>query len=137
MKKITSFLALISCLLILSNCKKAEGTGGSSMIKGKVYVKNYNSTGTVLLSEYYGKDVDVYIIYGENSNYFSDKVATSYDGSFEFPYLTKGKYRIFVYEQCYSSATDPCPSGVSEVIVSTEITKNKSTVELADIVIKD
>jgi hypothetical protein len=37
----------------------------------------------------------VYIIYG-NGTELGDDVRTSYDGSFQFKYLTKGQYKVFV-----------------------------------------
>ncbi len=133
MKMKNVFLFLIVILSLgFSSCKKYAGEGGNSMIKGKVIVQNYNTNGTTLLGEYFGADVEVYIIYGESSNFYNERVRTSYDGSFEFPFLTKGKYRVFVYSKCFD-----CDEGIEEVIVSTEITKNKSTIDLGNIVIKD
>jgi hypothetical protein len=137
MKKIGFFIALSLMFSMMSSCNKAAGEGGTSVIKGKVYVENWNSSGTAITSKYYGQDVEVYIIYGTESNFFNDRIRTSYDGSFEFPYLAKGKYRVFVYEQCFNTVDDPCPSGMREVLRSAEITKNKSTVDLGDITIKD
>lgn len=123
------------CLVMtfgLSSCKKYAGEGGNSVIQGKIYVKNYNTNGTTLLNEYYGADVEVYIIYGETSNFYNERLRTSYDGSFEFRFLTKGKYRVFVYSKCFD-----CDTGFEEIIVPTEITKNKATVDLGNIVIND
>lgn len=137
MKKTAFFILLAGLFSVMSSCSKSAGEGGTSVIKGKVYVQNYNSSGTAITNEYYGQDIDVYIIYGTESNYFNDRIRTSYDGSFEFPYLAKGKYRIFVYSKCWDTQDNPCPSGMTEVLVSTEITKNKSSVVLDDIVIKD
>lgn len=137
MKKILLFLSLISIFSLFSSCNKSAGQGGNSMIKGKVYVQNYNSSGTAITSEYFGQDFDVYIIYSADGTYFNDKIATSYDGSFEFPYLAKGKYQIFVYSKCFNTAQNPCPSGQETVLVSAEITKNKSTVDVGTITIKD
>jgi hypothetical protein len=127
-----SFGVLLGLLFLLGACHKEAGEGGKSIIKGKVFVQDYNTNGTILISEYYGPDIDVYIIYGADNTYFNDRIRTSYDGSFEFPYLAKGKYRVFAYEKCLT-----CPSGVKEVILETAITKNKSEIELPDLVIKD
>lgn len=135
MKKIALFIMLTGLFSLISSCNKAAGEGGTSVIKGKIYIQNYNSSGTVITGEYYGQEVDVYIIYGTESNYFNDRIRTSYDGSFEFPYLAKGRYRIFVYEKCFDSTQ--CPSGTKEVIVEANITKNKSTVDVGTITIKD
>lgn len=121
-----------STLLVfaLAACKKIEGEGGTSTIKGKVYVKNYNSLGN-LVGEYDGAKEDVYIIYGEGDNAFDDKVECSYDGSFEFKYLEEGKYTIFAYEDCLD-----CDSGEKEVIAKVEITEKKSVVDAGTITIK-
>lgn len=137
MKRIIFFIFLSGLVGLTSSCNKAAGEGGTSVIKGKIYVQNYNSSGTAITAEYFGQDVEVYIIYGTESNYFNDRIRTSYDGSFEFPYLAKGKYRIFVYEQCFNTEDDPCPSGMREVIVETSIAKNKSIVDVGTITIKD
>ncbi len=137
MKKIVFFLSIFAFFFVISSCNKSAGEGGTSIIKGKVYVENYNSSGTAITSKYFGQDFDVYIIYGADGTYFNDKIATSYDGSFEFPYLAKGKYQIFVYSKCFNSIENPCPSGQETVLVSTEITENKSTVDVGTITIKD
>lgn len=137
MKNLVLIVAVFGLFSIFSSCNKAAGEGGTSVIKGRVYVQNYNSAGTAITAEYYGQDVEVYIIYGTKSNFFNDRIRTSYDGSFEFPYLAKGSYRIFVYEQCFNTVDNPCPSGMREVLVKTDITKNKSTVDVGTITIKD
>jgi hypothetical protein len=137
MKKIIFLLGIFSFVFLISSCNKSAGEGGTSIIKGKIYIQDYNVSGTAITSEYFGQDVDVYIIYGADGTYFNDKIATSYDGSFEFPFLAKGKYQIFVYGKCFNSAENPCPSGQETLLVSTEITKNKSTVDVGTITIKD
>ncbi len=125
------FLLLpIISLLLLSSCKKVEGEGGTSTIKGKIIENRYSSVGSIIAT-YDAADQNVYIIYGDGSTYFDDKIATSYDGTFEFRYLQKGSYTIFVYEDC-----NTCPSGKSQVILSTKIEKKKSTVDLGTMTIK-
>lgn len=136
MKKIFYLVKILITISLITSCNKAAGEGGTSMIKGKVYVENYNVSGTAITSEYFGADQDVYIIYGADGTYFSDKIATSYDGSFEFPFLAKGKYQIFVYSKCFNTMGS-CPSGQEEVLVLADITKNKSTVDVGTITIKD
>lgn len=78
--------------------KKDANSGGTARIKGRVYVKNYNSTFTRLNESYYAAGEDVYIVYG-NSPVYNDKIKTSYDGSFEFNKLRKGSYKIFVWSK--------------------------------------
>jgi len=116
--------------LSLAACKKIEGEGGTSVIKGKIHVKNYNPLGT-LISEYDGAKEDVYIIYGDENNVYDDKMEASYDGTFEFKYLEKGTYTIFAYEECAT-----CDSGDSAVIKTVTIDEKKSTVDIGDLVIR-
>ena len=69
---------------------------GKASIKGRVWVSNFKQDGITLSGEYWGQDVDVYLIYG-NKTSFDIRVRTSYDGTFEFTNLIKGNYKIFVY----------------------------------------
>ena len=98
MKKSFVVLSIVVFITLSFSCKKEAGEGGNSSIYGKVYVKDYNSTFTILQDEYYGQDVDVFIIYGDNQTY-SDKVSTNYDGTFEFKYLRPGTYHIYSYSK--------------------------------------
>lgn len=127
MKNLFLLSVLSIGLFCLNSCKKVEGEGGSSTIKGKINVQKLSSVGT-LIAEYPGEEYDVYIIYGDDRTFYDDDVKTSYDGSFEFPYLEKGNYTIFTYEDCNS-----CPSGKDTVIISTTITDKKSVVDLGTI----
>lgn len=129
MKSINIIVTLVLSLTLLS-CHKTEGEGGTSTIKGKVYIENYNSAGS-LVGEYDAAEEDVYIIYGETSSTYNDKFETSFDGSFEFNFLAKGKYRIFAYEDC-----DACPSGKATKEVVVDITDNKSTVDVGTIILR-
>ena len=123
-------LGLTFLFLFLISCSKYEGEGGSSTIKGVILEQKYNSLGNVI-AEYPIADQDVYIIYGNGNTFYDDDIKTSYDGSFQFRYLKKGSYKIFVYEDCAT-----CPSGKKEIIVPVEITKNNQTVTLDTINIK-
>jgi hypothetical protein len=127
MKKLL-FISFLS--LSLFACKKVEGEGGSSKIKGIVIEQKYNSLGNVI-AEYPVPDQNIYIIYGDKSTFYDNDISTSYDGSFEFRYLQKGKYSVFVYEDCAT-----CLSGKKEKISSVEITKNNQELTLDTIFIK-
>jgi hypothetical protein len=124
------FLLFVTLGILISSCSKFEGEGGSSTIKGVIKEQRFNSLGN-LISEYPIADQDVYIIYGNESTFYDDDIKTSYDGSFEFRYLKKGNYTVFVYEDCST-----CPSGVKEVKIPVEITKNNQIVDLDTINIK-
>ncbi len=123
-------ILLFACILALFSCKKVEGEGGLGTIRGKIRVDNYNNAG-VFISTYPGAQEDVYIIYGNDDNVQDDKVECSYDGSFEFRYLNKGKYRIFVYEDCAS-----CASGEQAIILDAEVSSKKDVIDLGEITIR-
>lgn len=116
--------------LALYSCSKYEGQGGTATIKGVVVEQKYNSLGNVIAS-YPIPDQDVYIIYGGENTFYDDDIKTSFDGSFEFRYLRKGTYKIFVYEDCNS-----CPSGKKEVLKEFEITDKKQELTTDTIYIK-
>jgi hypothetical protein len=128
-------------LIVMTGCKKEEGTGGTSTITGKVIVHDFD--GAFLepnpRSIYPAMDEKVYIIYGEDGTTYDDDFNTSYDGSYEFKYLQKGKYRLFVYSKDSTGAkTTGNLSGIKiPVIVNVEITSNESTVAVPDIIILD
>jgi hypothetical protein len=124
------FLGSTFLVLFLTSCSKFEGEGGGATIQGVIREQKYNSLGNVI-AEYPIADQDVYIIYGNDNTFYDDDIKTSYDGSFQFRYLKKGSYKIFVYEDCST-----CPSGKKEIIVPVEITKNNQTVTLDTINIK-
>jgi hypothetical protein len=122
--------------MVFAGCSKDPGVGGKATIKGKVKVVEYNdNTCLPTGNEYYGPEERVYIIYGDNG-FYDDDIRTGPDGSFEFRWLRKGDYTIFVYSDCPSGGCpNPCPSGVKTVSVKVSIDNNKEELELSDIVI--
>lgn len=130
MYKTITVLLLIS-LGLFASCEKEEGEGGTSEIRGKVYVHDYNADMSYLAKEYYAPEEDVYIIYGDDDIY-SERFKTHYDGSFVFKYLQKGKYKIYAYSKTLS--TD-YPAGVEPIIIEVEITENHQTIELPHTII--
>lgn len=124
------WLIFIFCLSFLSSCEKEEGKGGNSTIYGKIYVKDYNSSFTVLQDEYYAQDEKVYIIYGDDKTY-GDDVSTNYNGTYEFKYLRPGTYHIFAYSKDSTLQT----LADIPIIVDVEITEKNQKVEVPDIVI--
>ncbi|MFT5822063.1 MAG: hypothetical protein ACI8ZM_003319 [Crocinitomix sp.] len=130
MKSLILFAATCS-ILFFTACNKAPGEGGTSSITGKVLVINLNASGDTI-SQYYGLDQDVYIIYGEDTETYADKFSTSLDGSFAFNHLTPGKYSIFAYSKC-----DICDSGQNAVSTTVEITDKKQIIAMDDLVIFD
>lgn len=124
-------LAFAGALFLFQSCTKVEGPGGSSSIKGKIHVNVYDVAGN-LINDYDAQDEDVYLIYGDEGTFYDDDVKTSYDGSFEFNYLQKGNYQIFVYQDC-----NTCPSGKEAVLVDVEIKDSKTTTDIGTITIVD
>lgn len=126
------FLKLIVFSILVYSCSKVEGKGGTSTVKGIIMEQLYNSIGNPISSgKYEAADQDVFLIYGENNSFYDDDIKTSYDGSFVFKYLQKGKYTLFVYEDCNS-----CPSGKQEILFPFEITERNQVIDLDTIVIK-
>ncbi|MEI6854320.1 MAG: hypothetical protein WCL06_15840 [Bacteroidota bacterium] len=133
MKKLLLIVLPLFIVVLISSCSKDPGVGGNGSIHGKVYAKYYNKYFTVFLGEGYAADKEVYIIYGDDLDY-GDKVNTNYDGSYEFKYLRKGKYKVVTYSK---DSTLTVPSGTIAVIQEGEISSNKESVELPDLKIFD
>lgn len=116
----------IYLFLILSfaffGCEKEAGEGGQASITGKLYVYKFNGNCTELRDEYYGVDERVYIIAGDDPSYF-ENVRTGPEGTFWFPYLRKGKYKIYaVSKNC------DIPGQDEPVYLNVEITERKQEV---------
>ncbi|MBK9284478.1 MAG: hypothetical protein IPM51_09180 [Sphingobacteriaceae bacterium] len=114
---------LLSCLILgIQSCKKTAGEGGTSSIKGSIIVEDWNKSFTIKNGEYPGMDEDVYIIYGDDVNY-GDRTRANNNGEFEFKYLRKGKYKIYVYSEDNKLQA---VSGTISVEKEIEITNNKT-----------
>jgi hypothetical protein len=125
-------LILFGLLLAgLFSCAKEEGEGGTSTISGKVFVRDYNANFTILESEYYAPEVDVYIVYG-NDFVYSDRFRTHHDGTYRFQFLRKGNYTIYAYSK---DTTGNYASGLIPVEKLVKITSNNQEIEVEDILI--
>ena len=124
----TIFL-LLGVIFITTSCKKDSGPGGKVNIRGKVYVKNYDASFTILLSEYYEQAENVYISYGNEST-VGDNIKTSYDGSFVFPFMRKGKYKIWAISKDSASSD---PTATKAIIAEIEVKERKGDVYIKDI----
>jgi hypothetical protein len=131
MMKYITILALLFTLL--SACEKGSGEGGMAKIGGKVIIQDYNFDFSILRDTYPAQDYDVYIIYGD-APYYGDKIKTSYDGYFEFSYLRKGEYTIFVYSKDKSLDYN-MTSKLITVQKTVSITSNKQEVILDDLIV--
>ncbi len=131
------------CLMIFFSlsfygCKKDEGLGGTSTIQGKIIVYDYDASfqNPVPLKIYPAIDENVYIIYGPDGTVYDDDFKTSFDGSYEFKYLQKGKYKLFAYSEDSSGAAIGNPSlADTPEFIEVEITSNGSTVTAPDLII--
>lgn len=128
---IRAFLLIFCTICAFTACQKQPGYGGNASIKGNVHVKNYNATFTVLLDEYAGADEDVYLVAGDNVAYL-DRIKTNYNGDFEFDYLYKGKYQLYIYSK---DSSLQAPNGMIPIIRNIEITENKQVLDLDTITI--
>ena len=130
MKKITSlnFLFILISLFTFLSCKKEQGYGGNGAIKGILKIRSYNSDYSTLKSESTLADTYVYIVFQDGKGY-GDRVKTSYDGSFSFTHLQKGKYKVFAYSKDTTLVTS------ADVVVSVDatISKNKQLVDIGDL----
>lgn len=130
MKKVVSIL-VIALTISITSCKKPAGQGGNSTIKGNVWAQKWNGSFTILTSEGPGVNIDVFIIYGNETSY-GDKISSSPDGTFEFKYLRPGSYKIYVYSK---TSTTTNPNGKVAVTVDAEITKKKQVVDIGRIIV--
>ncbi|HLC83262.1 MAG TPA: hypothetical protein VJI69_05490 [Bacteroidia bacterium] len=140
MKKVTLLLVLTFALGIIS-CEKPAGEGGRATIKGKIWVENYNTLGPTypggaytLKGEFAGTDEDVFIIYGDDVSY-GDKIKSGPDGVFEFKYLRKGDYKIYVQSKDTTRESYYWGSGIKTVDVSVTISDKKGTVDAGTLTI--
>ena len=132
------FLFSLSSLLFLGlGCTKVEGPGGAATIKGVIHIEEYDGANN-LINEYDAQKSDVFIIYGNDpeNTYFNDDIETSYDGTFEFTFLEKGNYRVFVYEDCNDDQAPTCYSGKVVTTLNIEITDKKEVVQMDTIFVR-
>jgi hypothetical protein len=125
-----------------SSCEKDAGEGGTSTIVGRVLVYRYDINQTAVVDTVLGSREDVYIIYGGDDSVYDDDFEASYDGSYRFSNLRKGKYTLFAYSKDTTGLYQSFfPNGQSSlripVKVNVEITDNKSEVQAPDIIIFD
>ncbi|MFN8417113.1 MAG: hypothetical protein U0U66_12345 [Cytophagaceae bacterium] len=130
-QKFYSLLSIISITFILfSSCKKEEGEGGKYSIKGKIVAKYYAEWNKVPLAKYTGtspaSDQNVFIVYGDNVGY-GDRTFSSYDGAFEFKYLQKGKYKIYLFSK---DTTLQSPNYEYPVVIDVDLSGNKDLGEI-------
>ncbi len=129
MKKLFITVILMAAVLFISSCTK-EGPGGSGTITGTVTVHLYDKGFRVMQGSYPAADEDVFIVYGTGDDVSND-TKTGPEGTFEFKWLTKGTYKIFVYTK------DPLafPSGIKTVEKEVNLSSNKSNADVGELII--
>lgn len=138
----TSFFSAFLGILMLfgSSCKKDEGEGGTSTISGKVIEEKWDNTFSLLENSYPARNQDIYILYGDDNTTYDNDYKTSYDGSYEFKYLQKGTYKLYVYTE---DTTGLAANGTVvfnlpkvPVFATVEITENRQTVTVPEFTIR-
>jgi hypothetical protein len=121
--------------LLLTSCTKEPGIGGNASISGRLYAKHYNSTFTVLLSEYPAPDEYVYLVFGDETNY-GTRIKTNYKGEFEFNYLYPGSYTVYAYSidsaAIVNFYVDPPEMAVIEEVT---IDSRNAEIDLGDLIL--
>ena len=133
MKKMVAFKGIFILLVLsvsfLYSCKKGPGEGGRASIKGKIYTVNYNAALTIPQDSGYLGGQNVYIIYGDEVG-VGDSQDSNNEGAFEFKYLRKGHYKVYVFTKTQTNHID------TAVVQEVEITDRKQVVELPDFRVK-
>ncbi|MBX7140190.1 MAG: hypothetical protein K1X63_03840 [Chitinophagales bacterium] len=120
----TTLIFLMACSAVLiAACSKNPGIGGDASIKGSVHVEHWNTTFTQFISEYPGADIYVYLVFGDDVSY-GKRIKTNPDGDYEFKYLYKGDYTVYVYSL---DSTFTVPGGSVAIEKKVNITDRKET----------
>lgn len=105
---------------------KLPDDGGGGKIVGRVKARDYNTTFTQLLSEYYFADEYVYLVYGNNQGYAA-RIKTDYNGYYRFDNLRKGPYSVYVYSK---DSTLSIPGGIVPVVEQVYLNNNSESKEI-------
>lgn len=133
MKKL--FLLSVILFAIISSCKKEPGSGGAASIKGNIHEMDCGATfQSNACQGIVGADLDVYIIYGDEISY-GDRVRTDYEGDFEFKYLRKGKYKVYVYSYDSTYLDNLAYTPQIAITKEVEISEKKQVVDIGQITV--
>ena len=111
-----------------------EYNEGSASIKARVFLINYLNSSVypnlIVKDTSLAFDQEIYIIYGNHATY-DDRIRTNYDGTFYFGNLIKGNYKVFLYSEDISGATE-------DIVIMNEvtITNEFDEIDLGDIYIE-
>ena len=130
----TAFSAVMAVLL-LAGCAKQAGEGGAARVHGRVVkeIRLVMTNPATVVASYPAPDEEVWIQYGESISP-DDRVHTNYDGEFEFDFLRRGEYTVYVYSQDTTGAQNVTPDRMA-IKRSFTIDGRKDEIDLGDIVI--
>ncbi len=107
---------------------------GAATIKGTVLVINYLNSSVwpalVIKDISKAQELEIYLTYGDHP-FYDERIRTQYDGTFVFPNLIKGQYRVFLYSEDITGGTE-------DIVISKDVeidTENK-VIDLGDIYIE-
>jgi hypothetical protein len=88
--------------------KTIEWDNGSAIISGQVFLINYYNSTTwpylVVKDTSYAQEKEVYLEIGIHG-ISDERIRTRYDGTFEFPNLIPGNYKVYLYSEDVTGAT--------------------------------
>jgi len=103
---------------------------GTATLTGRVFVREYNTTGE-LVSEYYGADREVFIMFEDGQAPF-ERVLTSGEGYFEFPNLIPGNFVLYSFSECNN-----CPGSITPSEVDVTVSAKGQQLSTEDIIVEE
>ncbi len=91
----------------------ADYDDGGAIIRGRVFLVNYINGTTTVKDTSFAQEHEIYITYG-NHVFYDDRIRTQFDGTFAFIDLIKGHYKVFLYSEDISGATE-------HIVISREV----------------
>ncbi len=113
-------LPLLLAFGLLAACD--PGPGGTASISGQVVLREYDVFGN-LFREYPAADERVYLVFGDQT-VIGEETRTHFSGRYTFPFLRKGRYTVYGYQDCGA-----CPGGEEAVILELEIARSGEALE--------
>lgn len=127
----TNIFFLLLAAVFLAACEKEPGEGGLATIQGKIWGRDLDNDGFVKTEGYLGGErVYIGVADGSRTDYF-ETARSSYDGTYTFPFLRKGDYRVWVFSRC-----DTCALEDTVRLQTVTIRERKETVTLPDMTVE-
>lgn len=130
-------ILVAASLMLLASCQKQAGEGGAARVRGRVIkeLRLVLTNPTTAVSSFPAPDEDVWILYGESLSP-DDRVRTNFDGLFEFEFLRRGEYTIYVYSDDTTGAQNVAANRMP-IKRSFTIDARNEEIDLGDLVIYD